>query len=125
MNRWPIIWLLGCLALCGCQASGRVAPRTDDCPSFNPCDDPDTDARLLGKPTPGMPVVTPVAYQPLWPGCPATLHVMARLRPVSFHAVRPGENPEPASDPSDWVCDPPEAPLLRAGRRPDNELTAR
>jgi hypothetical protein len=41
---------------------------------------------------------------------------MARLRPIVFQAVRPDAEPETDPDPSDWVCDPPEDPLLRAGR---------
>jgi hypothetical protein len=96
-----------------------------NCPSYNPCDDPDPEARLPLGPVPG-PVVTLAAWHPLWPGCPSTLQVMARLRPIAFQAVRPDEAPETAPDPSDWVCDPPEAPLLRAGRgRPDQDLAAR
>jgi hypothetical protein len=117
MNRRPI-WVPLCLALCGCQTiGGPVAPVLDDCPNISPCDDdPDTDARLLLSHTPG-PVVIQADWRPPLPGCPTTLQVMARL-----HRDEPDET---APDPSDYVCEPPEAPLLRARLRSDKDLAVR
>jgi hypothetical protein len=114
MNRFPI-WVLACIALCGCQsASGPAGPMSDEpCPSPSPCYDSDFDARLLLGP--GT-LVAEAVYRQLWPGCPATIQVMARMRPVVYKAVRPDNEPPTDSDPSDWACDPPEPPLLRAGR---------
>jgi hypothetical protein len=120
MNRWPIL-ALACFGLCGCQAGGIGAPLSNvDCPSPNPCDDPDSDA-LLG---PG-PLTVRVAYQPLKPGCPSTLQVMARLRPVAFQATRSRTAPD-ESDPDqyDSVCAPPDPPLLRAGHWPPGRTFA-
>jgi hypothetical protein len=111
MKRWPILALV-CFGLCGCQA-GRIGASMSnlDCPSPNPCDDPDSEA-LLGT----GPTTIKVAYRPLKPGCPSTLQVMARLHPVAFQATRPRTAPE-ESDPDQYesVCAPPDAPLLRAG----------
>jgi len=50
---------------------------------------------------------------------------MALVRPIVFHAVKPGEEPETDPDPSDFVCDSPEAPLLRAWRRPAEDFAGR
>jgi len=122
MNRWPI-WFLAGLALCGCQIAG--GPVSTDCPSPNPCDDPGQEARLLLGQAP-QPVATLVAWRTLWPGCPSTLQAMVRGHPIVFQTVRPEEAPETAPDPSDWVCEPPEAPLMRAGRqRPDHDVAIR
>jgi hypothetical protein len=121
MNR-RLIWFLAGLALCGCQMGG--GPVSDDCPSPNPCDDLGQQGRLPLSPSP-LPT-TPAAWRPLWPGCPSTLQVMARPSPIVFRTVRPEEAPETAPDPFDWVCEPPEAPLLRAGRqRPDQDAAVR
>ena len=112
MRKWPI-WVLPCLVfVCGCQTGVRPAvPMTDmPCPSPNPCDDPDTDALLRLDPGHGRPVAI-AEYQPLKPGCPTTLQVHAWLRPIGFPAARPDEFEQ---DWSDWVCEEPEAPLLRA-----------
>jgi hypothetical protein len=71
-------------------------------------------------------MVVRTAYRPLFPGCPNTLQVKAQLRGIAFHAVRPDAEPETGDDPSDWDCDAPEAPLLRAWRwLPDRNLAAR
>jgi hypothetical protein len=110
MNQWPI-WVLACLGLCGCQPPGPVSD--EPCPSPSPCYDEDFETRLLRGP--GT-LVREAAYRRLWPGCPETIQVMARMRPVVFKAVRPDNEPDNDADPSDWACDPPEAPLLRAGR---------
>jgi hypothetical protein len=119
MNRWPIS-VLACVVLCGCQlTAGPAAPVSNmDCPTPSPCDDSSSESWMPAKSAP-VAVVALAAYKPFWPGCPTTLQVMARPapRPIAFKAVRP-EEPETAPDPSDWVCDPPEAPLLRAGRQP-------
>jgi hypothetical protein len=126
MSRWPIR-ILVCVALCGCQsAQGPDGSRSDaDCPTLSPCDDPSSES-LLPPGSDLKPAVTQAAWHPIWPGCPTTLQVMARLHPIAFRAVRPLAAPEPDTDPSDWVCDPPEVPLLRAGRwRPDQNLAAR
>lgn len=125
MSRWPI-WVLACLALCGCQtAGGPIAPVSSvDCPQPTLCDDPESDS-LLQAPATG-PLVIKTAWRPLFPGCPTTLQVKARLHPIAFNAVRPEVAPETGNDPSDWDCDPPEAPLLRAWRwRPEQDLAAR
>jgi hypothetical protein len=127
MNRWPI-WVLACLALCGCQ-SGPASVSNEPCPNINPCDD--TDSRLLppGFLLPGttpVPVAALATGLPLWPGCPTTLQVMATPHRIAVHAVRPSETPETtAPDPSDWVCEGPEAPLMRAHLRPEHDLAAR
>ena len=127
MHRWPIRLLI-CVALYGCATVNRPpTPVSDvDCPTPSPCDDPDQDALL--RPGPKFrPAALQVAYRPLWPGCPTTLQVMARLHSIAFQAVRPSdEDADAPSDPSDWTCDPPDAPLLRAGRfRPDQNLATR
>jgi hypothetical protein len=106
MNR-RLIWLLVVVGLCACQTGG--GPVSSDCPSLNPCDEAGQDVRPLFA----APVVTLATAMPLWPGCPSTLQVMARPHPIVFRAVRPDEEPETAPDPSDWVCEMPEAPLLR------------
>jgi len=125
MNRWRI-WVLACLAICGCQTGDLpVAPVSEDpCPSLGPCDEPDSDAWLLPGPAPAR-VAALVADQPLFPGCPKTLQVMAQPHPIVFQAVRLDEQPDTAPDPSDLVCDPPEAPLQRAERRADHYFAAR
>jgi hypothetical protein len=89
-----------CLIACGCQTGG---PRSDqDCPSYNLCGDPDSDA-----------VLTPSPDQ--LPGCPSSLQVM--VRPIVFHADRPDDDaPGVAPDASDSVCEGPEPSLLRAAR---------
>jgi hypothetical protein len=117
MNRW-LIRLLAGIALCGCQAGGR--PVSTDCPEPDPCGDTGHDARPLFT----MPEVTLATAPPLWPGCPSTLQVLARPHAIVFRAIRPTEEPETAADPSDWVCEGPEAPLLRA-RRGSGEDVAR
>jgi hypothetical protein len=117
MNPW-LIWLLAGCVLCGCQAAG--GPVSDDCPSPNPCDDPGQQA-LQPRPV-ATPEVAQVAWKPLWPGCPSTLQVMAQPTPIVFHAVRPEDQPEAAPDPSDWVCELPEAPLQRAGAQRTNQV---
>jgi len=117
MKKW-LIWVLACHILCGCQASGGPAdPMTDeDCPSPHACDDPDTDARLPLGPFQRQ-GVTVAEYKPMKPGCPSTLQVMAsRSWPIAF-GLRAGTVPETAPDPSDFFCEPPEAPLQRAGPR--------
>ncbi|MGA3003902.1 MAG: hypothetical protein ABSE20_19475 [Acetobacteraceae bacterium] len=119
MNRWLILLLVG-FALGGCQAAG--GPVSDDCPSPDPCDDTGQEARPLFA----APMVTFAAARPLWPGCPSTLQVMVRPRPIVFRAVRPDDEPEAAPDPDDWVCEAPEAPLLRADlRRSEQNVAAR
>jgi hypothetical protein len=50
---------------------------------------------------------------------------MARRRAIVFRAARPDNEPTDDSDPSDWECDPPEAPLLRAWVRPGGDLATR
>jgi hypothetical protein len=51
---------------------------------------------------------------------------MATSHLISFHAERPSEAPETTDpDPSDWVCEGPEAPLLRAARTPLRDLAVR
>jgi hypothetical protein len=109
MHRW-LIWLLAGISLCGCQVGG--GPVLVDCPSPDPCDDTGQEAPPLFA----APAVTFAAARPLWPGCPSTLQVMARPHPIVFRAIRPDDEPETAPEPSDWVCDGPDAPLLRAGR---------
>jgi hypothetical protein len=123
MNPWLICLLAG-LALCGCQAAG--GPVSDDCPSPNPCDDPGQESWRLPGTIPGR-AATLAAWQPLWPGCPSTLQVMARPHPIVFRAVRPDEVvPDRASDPSDWDCELPEEPLLRAdGSHPGKDVANR
>ena len=131
MNR-RLIWVLAYLVLSGCQtASEPPAPVSNvDCPSPSPCDDTDPEAWLpvgpgLGPPVLG-PIVTPTAYHPLSPLCPPTTQVAARLRSIAFPSVRPANEPETTPDPSDYDCDPPEAPLLRAARpHPNRNLVAR
>ncbi len=122
MNRSPIL-VLACLALFGCQTNTSMSD--DPCPSPHPCDDPTTEAwRRLGPPPAA--VVTQAVYRPLKPGCPSTLQVMARPRPVVYHAVSPEEAPDADPDPADLVCDDPDLPLQRADwRRPDRDLAAR
>jgi hypothetical protein len=125
MRRWPIR-ILTCLALCGCQPSSRLAaPLSDvDCPSPNPCDDPGTEARLIPVPVP-RPELILADYKPLKPGCPTTLQVMASPRPIAF-GLRLGVSPDAATGPTDFFCQPPEAPLLRAGpRRQGQNLASR
>jgi hypothetical protein len=115
MHRW-LIWSLAAFALCGCQTGG--GPMSADCPTPGPCDEAGQDVRPLF----GAPVVTVAATMPLWPGCPSTLQVMAPLQPVVFHSVLHYDEHEAAPDPSDGVCETPDAPLLRTdlGRsRPD------
>jgi hypothetical protein len=113
MSRWPI-WALACAALCGCQVASLSL---DDCPAPTLCEDPGSDARLLPGPGP-RPLVRQADYRPLKPGCPSTLQVLARVHRIAFQAIRPEEEaPDDASDPSDFVCTPPEAPLMRAERR--------
>jgi hypothetical protein len=116
MNR-RLIWVLACLVLCGCQtASEPAAPVSDvDCPSPRPCDDTDPQAWLPVGPALG-PVLTPTAYHPLSPLCPPTTQVVVWLRSIAFPSVRPPNEPQNWHDPSDYDCDPPEAPLLRASR---------
>jgi len=127
MKRRPI-WVLVCLASVGCQTV-PASVSNDPCPNIDPCDD--TDSRLLPPDPTGMPAPAPVAARltaglPLWPGCPATLQVMAAPHSIDFHAFRPGEAPETTGpDPSDWVCEGPEAPLMRAARRPEHAFAAR
>jgi hypothetical protein len=106
MNRW-LIWLLAGIALCGCQMRGGAA--SEDCPAPDPCDETGQVVRPLFT-------ATLTAARPLWPGCPSTLQGMARPHPIVFRAVRPEDEPETAPDPSDWVCEGPEAPLLRTRR---------
>lgn len=109
MNR-RLIWLSIGVGLGGCQMGGSHV--LEDCPSPDPCDDTGQVVRpLFAAPAPAL-----AAARPLWPGCPSTLQVMARPHPIVFRAIRPGEEPETAPDPSDWVCEGPEAPLLRARR---------
>jgi hypothetical protein len=132
MNRWPI-WVLACLAFGGCQ-TGPASVSNEPCPNINPCDDTDSrlrppaplsPPRLPPGPTP-VPVAAFASGLPLWPGCPTTLQVMATPHRITFHAVRPSEEPETTDpDPSDWVCEEPEAPLLRAGRAPEHDLAVR
>jgi hypothetical protein len=70
-------------------------------------------------------MMTMAAYHPLFLGCPATMQVMARPRPIALTSG-PRDAPSTSSDPSDLVCDPPEAPLLRAMRRhQDGNLASR
>ena len=126
MHRWPI-WVLACTALCGCQAG---LTRDDSCPYLILCEDPGSDAMLrMGSPPLGSTsrrVVTRAAWQPPRPGCPTSLQVMPRPAQIVFHAVKPDEAPDAPSDPSDWACEPPEAPLLRAGTwRSGRHLAAR
>jgi hypothetical protein len=126
MNR-RLIWVLTCLVLCGCQtASERAAPVSDvDCPSPGPCDDTDPEARLPVGPALG-PLVTPAAYHPLSPLCPPTTQFATWLRSITFPYVRRADEPGITHDPSDYDCDPPEAPLLRAWRpRSGGNLAAR
>ena len=126
MNR-RLIWVLAYLVLSGCQtASEPAAPVSDvDCPSPSPCDDTDPEARLPVGPGLG-PIVTPTAYHPLSPLCPPTTQVAAWVRSIAFPFVRPANEPETTPDPSDYDCDPPEAPLLRAARpHPNRNLVAR
>ncbi len=126
MNRWSI-WFALCLAVCGCQSiGGPPAPVSDDCPSPGPCDDPDTESWLPSGPGSAA-VATLAEWHPPWPGCSSTLQVMARsrLHSIVFRAVRPDEVPNSPSDPSDWVCAPPDAPLLRAMDRSGQHLAAR
>ena len=118
MDRWLIWWLIG-VGLCGCQM-GR-GPVSVDCPALDPCDD---SARVV-RPLLAEPGVTLAAARPLWPGCPASLQVMAQPHPIVFRAVRPEDEPERAPDPSDWVCEGPEAPLLRAGRGAGQDVARR
>jgi hypothetical protein len=122
MSRWPI-WALAYAALCGCQAATLSQ---DDCPAPTLCEDPGSDARLLPGPN-ARAVVTQADYRPLKPGCPSTLQVMAQVHRIAFQAVRPEEEmPDDATDPSDFVCAPPEAPLMRTERRPrDRDFAAR
>ena len=108
MQRW-LIWLPVGVVLCGCQARGSVS---DDCPTLSPCDE----AGLEVWPSVRMPVETLVASKPLWPGCPPTLQVIARPHPIAYRAIRPAPEQEAVPDPSDWVCEAPEAPLLRVDR---------
>jgi hypothetical protein len=126
MTRW-LIWFWIGLALCGCHVAGRAAAPTSntDCPAPDPCDDAGSDSQMIPAYGP-VPTVRLAEKHPLWPGCPASLQVMARLHPIAFHAVRPDETPDSDTDPSDWFCDPPEAPLLRAGPlRPARDVAAR
>jgi hypothetical protein len=126
MNRWPL-WLLACLLQCGCHAAGRPpAPMSyEPCPSPGPCDDPDQDAWFPPGPFRGS-TATLADNQRLIPGCPATLQVMARPHPIVFQAVTPEAEPDTDPDPADLVCDPREAPLLRAeGQRLDHDLATR
>jgi hypothetical protein len=96
-----------------------------DCPQPTLCDDPESDSLLLQAPGSGSRVVQ-AAWRPIFPGCPTTLQVKAQMRHIAFKAVRPDQEPDTDTDPSDWGCDPPEAPLLRAWRwRPDRDLAAR
>jgi hypothetical protein len=122
MTRWPIL-VVTSLALCGCQTGGGQAARgSDDCPAPTLCGDPDPEAALPLGAASGQFAV----WRPLFPGCPSTLQVMARPHPIVYRAVRPLEAPQTGGDPSDWVCDPPEAPLLRAMRwRSDQDLATR
>src|SRR5580658_7956972 len=116
MSRWPIR-MLACLALCGCQTA-ELPVSSADCPQPTLCDDPESDALLLQRPA-----VVQTAWQPLFPGCPTTLQVKARLRHIAFKAVRPDQEPDTDTDPSDSGCDPPEAPLLRTWRwRRDQDI---
>ena len=114
-----------CLALGGCQ-TGPASVSNEPCPNINPCDD--TDSRLLPAAPTRRPATVPVAARltaglPLWPGCPATLQVMAPPRPIAFQSVHPVETPKTTgSDPSDWVCEGPEAPLLRAAHPGKRDL---
>lgn len=115
MRRW-LIWLPIGFALCACQTSGGTA--LDDCPTFDPC-------AAAGQPPFAAPMQALAAATPLWPGCPVTLEVMAPLHPIVFRAVRPEYEPDAASDPSDWICPPPDDPLQRAGRqRPEQAVAA-
>jgi hypothetical protein len=117
MSRW-LIWLLIGIALCACQTRGNSA--LGDCPdALGPCDE----AGKERSPRFAAPVVALAATKPLWPGCPSTLQVMAPLHRIVFHAVRPQEQPDTSPDnPSDWVCEAPEAPLLRAGLHSQGQL---
>lgn len=118
MHRWPI-WALACIALCGCQMAGGVSDTP--CPSNNPCDDSDPEA--LG---PARPSLVRLAVYELLPGCPSTIQVMARPRRIVYQAVHPDEAPEePATEPDDSVCEGPEPGLLRASRRPSQNLAVR
>ena len=127
-----LIWVLAYLVLSGCQtASEPAAPVSDvDCPSPSPCDDTDPEARLPVRPGLGSPglgqIVTSTAYHPLSPLCPPTTQVAAWLRSIAFPSIGPANERETAPDPSDYDCDPPEDPLLRARRsHPDQNLAAR
>jgi hypothetical protein len=114
MNRW-LIWLVGGFALCGCQTGG--GPVSSDCPAPSPCDE-------AGRALFAVPVSTITAATRLWPGCPSTLQVMALPHPIVFRAARTDEVPEIGPDPSDWVCELPEAPLLRTDRRRAGQTVA-
>jgi hypothetical protein len=122
MFRWPIPVLLA-LTLCACQAgSGVPAPRAADapCPQFGPCDDPDQESWLPPGPATGAEVRF-ADYHPMFSTCPQTLQVMRSLNralrhPIVFKAVRPDGDPDTDTDPGDWTCDAPDAPLLRADR---------
>jgi hypothetical protein len=113
-----------CFALCGCQA--WLAGKSDDsCPANIGCDEPSNDTRLIPG-NAGRPKVVVAEYRPLWPGCPGSLQVMARLHPIVFQAARGDpESPATVDDPSDWVCEPPEPSLMRAGRAGAPTLAAR
>jgi hypothetical protein len=116
MNRW-LIWLLTSIALGGCQAGGR--PVSTDCPQPDPC----SATREGARPLFAAREVTLADALPLWPGCPSTLQVLARPHPIVFRAVT--EEPQTAADPSDWVCESPEAPLLRARRGSGQDVARR
>jgi hypothetical protein len=124
MTQWPI-WVLLCLALCGCQTAAHALD--DSCPSPTLCDDPDSEAHV--RPGPAIaPLVTLAAYRPLFPGCPTTLQVMARpnQHQIVYRAARPREVPETAPDLSNDDCAPLEAPLRSTSHRPaERDLAAR
>lgn len=115
MKQW-LIRVVVCLAVCGCQAGGRQT--LDDCASPSACDEDDQGWLLAPGNRSGL--AANMVASPGWlPGCPASLQVMAQPHPIVYRAYRPDEEPDTTSDPADWVCEAPEAPLLRADRQQD------
>ena len=96
---------------------------SEDCPTLSPCDEAGLEVWPLPPPL-AAPVGTFVASRPLWPGCPSTLQAIARSHPIAFRAVRPHDEHETVPDPSDWVCEPPEPPLLRVDRCSSDQFIA-
>jgi hypothetical protein len=121
MHRWPIL-ALACLALWGCQTAGDLSDAP--CPANTLCGDTDSDTDSEAFGPPRQPLVRRAAFE-IWPGCPTTIQVMAQPRRMVFQAVHPDDQLEPDNDPSDSVCEGPEPSLMRAGRRPDQNLAAR